>query len=208
MHRVLGYVILFTLALASGLRASDGPSPEMLLDALRSGGHVVFVRHADTTGQPRDATMDLTDRANQRNLSVAGRAQAVAMGEGIVCLGLAAGRVASSPVYRARDTAELAFGVARVEIDPGLTADDYVASSYAPFVAAHRALLATVPAVGNTWLFGHWIPLAMAVPGPISAHTFPEGAAAVFRPQGDDFVLRGILLPPWWQGCLEGTPTE
>jgi phosphohistidine phosphatase SixA len=190
-------ILLAPLTVSSGGWAETLSRAE-LIDALRTGGHVVFVRHADTTGEPRDATMDLNDRANQRNLSDFGRAQSVAMGEGIRALALAVGRVATSPVFRARDTAELAFGVQSVEIDLGLTADDYVWGSYAPYVAAHRTLLSTRPVSGNTWLFGHWIPLSMAVPGPITAETLPEAAAAVFRPNGGSFTLLGILLPPWW----------
>ncbi|MFN3614927.1 MAG: histidine phosphatase family protein [Rubrimonas sp.] len=192
-------IIVIALLLLRALIVSAGPpSPDTSPEALRTGGHVVFVRHADTSGQPRDATMDLTDRANQRNLSEAGRAQARAMGDGVRAMQLAVGRVATSPVFRARDTAELAFGADRVEIDLRLTADDYVAGSYRTYVEGLRVLLSTPPETGNTWLFGHWIPLAMAVPGPITARTLQEGAAAVFRPDGDGFTLLGILPPPWW----------
>ena len=54
-----------------------------LIAALQSGGYVVYMRHGDTTGEPLDRTRDLNNRALQRNLSEAGRAQAVAIGEGI-----------------------------------------------------------------------------------------------------------------------------
>jgi phosphohistidine phosphatase SixA len=187
-------------ALLAGSAFAESQSREALFDALRTGGHVIFVRHADTTGQPRDATMDLADHANQRNLSETGRAQARALGDGVRALALPVGRVAASPVFRARDTAELAFGVDRIEIDLRLTADDYIAGPYRPYIEALRALLATPPETGNTWLFGHWIPLSMAAPGPITAETLQEGAAAIFRPQDDGFLLLGILPPPWWEG--------
>lgn len=191
--------LAFALLLVTSWLAAETLSQEALIDAVRTGGHVIFVRHADTTGEPRDATMDLTDRANQRNLSAHGRAQAAALGDGIRRLGLPVGRVATSPVFRARDTAELAFGADAVDIDVGLTADDYVAGSYQPFIEAHRALLSTPPKESNTWLFGHWIPLSMAVPGPITSQTLEEDAAAVFLPKPEGFTLLGILTPPWWE---------
>ena len=80
-----------------------------LIDRLRQGGAVMFIRHADTAGQPCDAYG--SERERQRNISPAGREQSVALGRRIDELGIPiAWPVLASPVYRGRDTAELAFG--------------------------------------------------------------------------------------------------
>ena len=168
-----------------------------LIAALQSGGYVVYMRHGDTTGEPLDRTRDLNNRALQRNLSEAGRAQAVAIGEGIRRLNLQIGHIATSPVFRARDTAELAFGADQVEVDPWLIADDYAIGGYSQQLAKLREYLATAPAEGNTWLVGHVVPISWATSSTVDRPNFPEGAAAIFKPHGDSFELIGILGAGW-----------
>lgn len=185
------FVFALSIVIAAPASASD------LIERLGEGGYVVYLRHADTTGEPRDATMDMENRALQRNLSEAGRAQARAIGAAAQRLGVDPDEVRTSPVFRARDTAELAFGVDRVIVDQRLTADDYVRGDYRPYVAGLRAMLAQPPEVGNTWLVGHIVPLRMAVGAAITRRSFGEGGAAVFRPEGDRFTLIGILPRGW-----------
>ena len=196
LNRLIPICAALLLAAAGPVAATGSVT---LIEALREGGYVIYMRHADTVGEPRDRTRDLTNRALQRNLSDQGRLQAVAIGQAIARLDLAVGHVATSPVFRARDTAELAFGAPAVTIDPTLTADDYVTGNYLPYIEALRQALSTPPEVGNTWLVGHVIPLRLAVGPPISLTTFGEGAAAVFQPDtnGDGYTLIGILPRGW-----------
>ena len=168
-----------------------------LIEALQEGGYVVYMRHGDTTGEPLDRTMNLNNRPMQRNLSNAGRSQSVAIGQAIQRLNMQVGHVATSPVFRARDTAELAFGEDRVEIDEWLTADDYVSGNYNAHISMLRQYLATQPERGNTWLVGHVIPISIATSSEVSRANFPEGAAAIFRPENDQFTLIGILGAGW-----------
>lgn len=198
----MNFRILFSLATVvfsltgMGVQAQSGDK-DVLIQALQQGGYVVYMRHADTTGEPLDRTRDLTNRALQRNLSENGRAQAESMGAAIGRLKLKVDQVAASPVFRARDTAELAFGAERVEIDPWLIADDYVYGGYSDHISMLRQYLATPPDAGNTWLVGHVIPISIATSSEISRSNFPEGAAAVFLPKDNGFELIGILGNGW-----------
>ena len=56
------------------------PPGDALVERLRGGGLVLFVRHADTIGMPCDRTFRVGDRDGQRNLSARGRGQAVRIG--------------------------------------------------------------------------------------------------------------------------------
>lgn len=154
-----------------------------LIAALREGGLTVYMRHAITDRSQID-TGRLGDRAGQRNLSAAGRAQATRLGQAIRALGIPIGTVLASPVFRAADTAELAFGADGYRIEPFLTADDYTpdAALLAANIARTRARLAEAPARGSDILVGHIVPLGMIIGRSLSQAEFPEGALALFRP--------------------------
>ena len=81
------------------------------LEALRTGGCVVILRHAQTvpgTGDP--ANFKLNDCSTQRNLSDDGREQAKRIGQWFKARGLAPSAVQSSAWCRCVDTANLALG--------------------------------------------------------------------------------------------------
>jgi phosphohistidine phosphatase SixA len=95
----------------------------MLATALREGGVVLVMRHAKTE-PATDAVEVLGDCAQQRNLSRAGREQARAIGRDVRALGVPVDAVLASPLCRAKETAQLAFGrteVDRVLVSPGVT---------------------------------------------------------------------------------------
>jgi phosphohistidine phosphatase SixA len=79
-----------------------------LLAALRAGGLVLACRHGITPDGVSDESE--TDRARQRNLSEEGRQQAIAIGRAVRAARVGICPVFSSPMYRTRETAELAFG--------------------------------------------------------------------------------------------------
>ncbi|HEU4724380.1 MAG TPA: histidine phosphatase family protein [Candidatus Eisenbacteria bacterium] len=94
------------------------PPDSILVSLLRQGNFVLLVRHAATDWGQRDADIvNFGDRAAQRNLSEVGRAQADSIGKASKALGLKIGAVYASPMYRCRDTAEIAFGRADTTID-------------------------------------------------------------------------------------------
>jgi hypothetical protein len=179
------------------------PAVPDLVAGLRQGGLTVYMRHSLTDRSQHD-TGRLGDRAGQRNLSAAGRVQATRLGAAIRALAIPIGAVLASPVFRAADTAALAFGADGYRIEPFLTADDYThdAALLAANIARTRERLGQPPARGNDilandflandflandflandFLVGHIVPLGMILGRSLSQAEFPEGALALFRP--------------------------
>ncbi len=79
-------------------------------DTLRSGGHVMLIRHTRAPGTFDPPSFTLGDCSTQRNLSEEGRAQALRLGELVRAMGVAVDQVQSSQWCRCVDTAKLAFG--------------------------------------------------------------------------------------------------
>jgi phosphohistidine phosphatase SixA len=104
--------ILLLAWLAFGRAAAADPvGEEALWSALKSGGHVVLIRHAITEagiGDPPGFT--LGDCSTQRNLSAQGRADARRIGEAFRSRRIPISDVRSSRWCRCIDTAQLAFG--------------------------------------------------------------------------------------------------
>jgi len=177
--------------------AGDAPEAQALVERLRAGGLVLFFRHADTIGMPCDRSFRVGDRAGQRNISPRGRTQAATIGAALSAHGIPVTLpVLAGPVYRARDTAELAFGSANVRVTDDLLADDYAGARLAEVIAAHRALFAApVPAVTNRVLVGHRTPAIMVFGAEVGGRAFPEGAALVIEPGGTQGRVLGIWMP-------------
>ena len=76
--------------------------------ALRAGGHVALMRHADAPGGAGDPPgFRVDDCATQRNLSEKGRADAAKIGVRLKQEGIAFEKILSSPWCRCKDTATL-----------------------------------------------------------------------------------------------------
>jgi phosphohistidine phosphatase SixA len=77
------------------------------LDAARSPGAVLLMRHATAPGTGDPATMRLGDCTTQRNLSDAGKAEARAIGARLRAAGITFDQVLASQWCRTTDTATL-----------------------------------------------------------------------------------------------------
>ena len=200
----------FAAARASSLAPFPAEAPESAaaLARLRAGGMVLFFRHADTIGEPCDRSYRLGDRGGQRNISPRGREQSRRIGERLGALGIPVETpVLAGPVYRARDTAELAFGAARVVVTDSLLADDYAGSRLDWVLAEHRRLFAAPVARGtNRVLVGHRTPAIMISDGAVSNRIFPEGSALVVEPRGAAgyAILAVIMFAPIEGGGFHG----
>lgn len=184
---LLALPFLAAPALAQPFAFLDLPAA---LALLRPGGLNLYLRHAITDRSQAD-TGRLEDRSGQRNLSPAGIRQARALGEGFRRHGIPVAEVLSSPVFRARDTAELAFGAARVERD--LVADDYTPGDAAADARAVSRRLAEPVAGGNRVMVGHIVPLGLILGRPLAQGEFPEGGFGVFRPGGARWEFLGFV---------------
>jgi phosphohistidine phosphatase SixA len=176
---------------ASVVRAQA--TPAQLVSAMREGGKVVFLRHAATVQEQID-TGRLGDRAGQRNLSAAGIEQAREIGRAVRALNIRFHRILVSPVFRARDTAELAFGAGNFTESMEVVADDYAGSQVGFMVEATRRHLRTPQPQGtNLLLIGHRTPLEMVTRRRFPDTILPEGAAAVFSPESGEAHLLGTI---------------
>lgn len=188
-RRSLPALLLATPALAQPFAFLD---LAQALALLRPGGLNLYLRHAITDRTQAD-TGRLGDRAGQRNLSAAGIAQARALGDAFRRHAIPVAEVLSSAVFRARDTAELAFGEARVRIERDLVADDYTPGDALADARAVSARLAQPVAGGNRVMVGHIVPLGMILGRPLAQAEFPEGSFGAFRPLGARWDFAGFV---------------
>ena len=206
MRRAAALLLLLAVLLA-GCGGSEAPEAEQarlgpleLVEALREGGYVVYVRHAATDrSREDDPAVDLDDCATQRNLSGAGREQARAIGAAFRALEIPLGRVAASEYCRTRETAELAFGA--FEDEPDLTGfPEESDPTYDERVRRTKELLATPPADGeNTILVAHIKNLEESV-----SRSIDEGELAVFEPLGGmRSRYRGQIPASLWPDLVE-----
>ena len=162
-----------------------------LVDAVREGGHVLYLRHTRTPQDGVDQPDPLGDCSRQRLLDDVGRADARALGEAVRALEVPVGEVRASPYCRTVETAELAFG--RAVTEDGLLTP--TPETRGRTTGALRRLLSTVPGDGeNTVLVGHLTNLQL-----LSTASPDEGGTVVFRPDGEGFVLVGSVPPQGWQ---------
>src|SRR5918992_3145736 len=151
-----------------------------LVEQLRAGGYVLYLRHTSTDFSQNDSRMtSYEDCASQRNLTDRGRDEARAIGEHVKRLKIPIGEVLASPLCRTMETARLAFGKARPTNDvrggPARTDDS---ARYAPL---RKLLSSAIPKGQNLVISSHGNPFH-AVAGP---PYLAEGEIAVVRPQGD-----------------------
>ena len=172
------------LCVGAALPAIAEDAPEILTgpalaQALKSGGLILYFRHASTDfGQSDDAMSGYEDCARQRNLTDRGREEARRIGAAITRMGIPIGDVLASPFCRTRETAQLIFGRATVATAVrGGPAVPETADRYTEL----RKLLSTPPRAGtNLAIASHGNPFQAL------AHTtyLAEGEAAVIRPLG------------------------
>ncbi len=204
---IFAAVILVAAAIGDGRLWADDVdttpaklSGHALIDALRRGGYILFLRHGSTIDDQKDTDRDHLDNCSkQRNLSDRGRAGARAVGEAFRVLRIPVGDVRSSPYCRCIDTATLAFG--RVEKDAKLALS--VGASKRERDDLVRALqdkLTAAPAAGqDTVLTGHTANLKAA------AGVWPNSDAEVlvFEPRGSGgFTYIGRVTLEEWPGLV------
>ncbi len=201
---VLTTVILFAAPPAPGQdRVSAEHTTAELIDALRGGGHVVFIRHTQTEvdyADQVDAVMG--DCSTQRTLSEAGWHEARAIGDAFDRLDIPVGDVISSQYCRAWQTADLAFGRYDKNADLNFApAEDYTDEQFAAMRDRLVPHLAQPPGDDvNTVLVGHDDPFDAAT----GIYPEPMGVTYVIRPQGDgSFEILGSIAPDAWPESAE-----
>jgi broad specificity phosphatase PhoE len=111
--------VLVVLGLICASGSQPGLASEVAWHALREGGAVALLRHAQAPGTGDPPGFRLGDCSTQRNLSSEGREQARQIGAQFTANHIPIERVLSSEWCRCLETARLAFGD-RVEPFPAL----------------------------------------------------------------------------------------
>jgi hypothetical protein len=182
--------VLLVLAACRSLAAPDNA----LVEKLREGGYVLYMRHASTDFSQNDAnSRSFEDCSNQRNLTDKGRDEARAIGKHIKRLGIPVGTVLASPFCRTMETARLAFGKAT----PMQEARGGPAQTEDPkrYEGLKKLLSSPVPKGDNRVISSHGNPFHALAGPPYLA----EGEIAVVQPQGNGGfrVVGRIRLTDW-----------
>ncbi|WP_219837336.1 histidine phosphatase family protein [Paenibacillus sp. R14(2021)] len=160
-------VLLPQMAAASGNRAEQAPVSSSLLQSLQQGGYILYVRHGEANEGEDQPNLTFRDCSTQRNLSQAGKEEAIAYGETLRRLHIPVlAPVLASPFCRTRETAELAFGQEKVQVDPFWISiyrlsGDVPLEEQATTLSALTYFLEKIPKKGSNQV--------------IIAHSFPKG---------------------------------
>lgn len=188
-------------ATTMAVHAAEPAEPGWLLEAIRGGGHVLYIRHASTErdyADQIDAVMG--DCGTQRTLSADGWQEARLLGAAFRLLDVPVGAVYSSEYCRAWQTAEIAFdrhvALAALNFEP---AETYSAEQTEAMRDRVTPLLSVQPADGtNTIYVGHDDPFEAAT----GIYPEPMGVVYVLKPEGDGFKVLGAIAPGAWSSLI------
>ena len=176
-----------------------------LLERVRLGGYVLYIRHGTTDNSRADQVElgDFKDCSRQRVLSEEGRQLAVQVGQFIRQARLPVSQVLHSPLCRARDTARLAFpqqpgGVQQV--DGLLYTANLTQAEKQPVLKVTRHWLSEPVAQGaNRVIVAH----APNMADLIGYFVRPEGTVVIIQPQGQgQFAYVASIPPKLWPSLL------
>ena len=204
LHKVTaaGLSILLSLVLCLNSAHADS-EPEtaevltsaQLVEALQSGGHIIYMRHSITDHEQRDSNRNnINDCSSQRNLSTEGIKLAKLIGDKFQSLAIPVGTVMSSPYCRCKDTAELVFG--HVEINDDLrfsmSKDQHEMEMLAKKL--HQMMLSSDNTKANTVFVGHSSNLRDG----LGIWPKPEGVVVIFEKVDNVIKFKGMIKPDEW----------
>jgi hypothetical protein len=127
-------------------------SQDDLIKLMKSGGHILMIRHAYAPGSGDPANFKIGDCATQRNLDDRGRSQARAIGDWLRSKGIKDAKVYSSQWCRCLETATL-LGLGPVTELPALDSFYGRPQNREPDIKALRSFIATLPTDGELIIF-------------------------------------------------------
>jgi phosphohistidine phosphatase SixA len=196
-HALLAPLTALALCAAAAPVAAADLDPATLVDRLREGGLVIYMRHARTEADYADqVTAVPADCSTQRMLSEAGWQEARRIGAAIRDLKIPVGEVISSQYCRAWQTADLAFGQYRKDAALNFApAEDYSDAEVAAMRDGVLPHLTAPVTAGNRVIVGHDDPFEAAT----GIYPEPQGVAFVVAPAGDGgFEVLGSIPPDAW----------
>lgn len=197
MPRIFHLTTVAMLALtAPGWGLAQDLPRDSLIDAMKSGGVVLYIRHARTESDYADQIdATLGDCSTQRVLSEDGWADARRIGKALADLEIDVVEVLSSEYCRAWQTADLAFGVytktAALNFERAETYDETQTAAMRNRVTP----LLSEPTNGVRVIVGHDDPFEAAT----GIYPEPQGVAFLIRPDATgDFEVLGRIAPDQW----------
>lgn len=208
MFRKLLVAMLVTVRLALA-GAAEPPTfvekwaTRATVEQVREGGFVIYMRHGSTDSSKPDRfpQVDLSDCSTQRPLTDEGRQVASDVGKAIRRARWPIAEILVSPLCRARESAELAFGSGFAVHPQLMYSGNMTDPEKLPVVTTTRLLLAKPVASGSNRLIVAHAPNLMDVMGYFPK---PEGTVVVFRPHGDgEFEYIASIAPKQWAELLK-----
>ncbi|MER1999891.1 MAG: histidine phosphatase family protein [Lysinibacillus sp.] len=160
---------------------------ESLLNTIRNGGFIFYTRHGEATVGEDLPYFSFHDCLTQRNLSEYGRRQAIYYGEILRYLQIPIHcHISASPFCRTIQTAQLAFGLSGVQVNPFwfeiYRLSEYLPNSEREIILNHfNSLLEIVPLERKNKV--------------IVAHSFPKGVGL-----GEIPYMGTVIIKPKRQG--------
>ena len=155
MRRMRFVLFIVLLGFCCPMEAAGADDAADAWKALRAGGHVALMRHADApggVGDPPDFRVE--DCATQRNLSAKGRADAEKIGLRLKAEGIQFEKIRSSPWCRCIDTARL-LNLGTVETEATFGNVVVLRDQRETLTTGARALIARWTARGNLLVVTH-----------------------------------------------------
>jgi len=179
------------------LVSAQALSGTALVNALRSGGYVIVMRHASSPRETPDRQTANPDNVKlERQLDEAGRAGSTAMGRALSDLKIPVGEVLTSPTYRAMETVRLAklpHPQPHDELGDGGQSMQGASDAQATWL---RNAVSQVPKGTNTIIVTHMPNLGRAFP---EWGTVTDGESVVLRPDGKGgaTIVGRITIQDW-----------
>ena len=184
-----------------GLTSELSIEKSTLLDSLKDGGYVIYIRHATTErdyADQADPLMSLDDCSSQRKLSNQGIKESHGIGIAFASKEIPVGNIIVSEYCRSWKTANLAFGRwskkdSRLNFLPY---EDYTEDHIELMKKNVMPLLTRPPLPGtNTVIIGHDDPFEAAT----GIYPEPQGVAYILQPdEGTSFKIITSVLPSEW----------
>ncbi len=194
---ILCLLLLWGQTINADAEFSDIHPPQDLIEALQSGGYIIYMRHGITTRKDKGRNkkrVDLERCETQRNLTEEGIAQVKHLGLVIKSLKIPVGMVKSSPYCRTKDTAKAVFGGFEVDENLAFSIGKVEEESARLGKYLFDMMLASDDAQKNTVFVGHTANLRDG----LGVWPKPEGVAVIFKKEGGKVAYMGMIKPNEW----------
>ena len=198
-HRASFVLAIVALVFAVPAHGQSRPSDGELAQALRSGGHVIVIRHGATHQDQADTDpLNPDNIAKQRQLNAKGEEAAKALGAAFKQIGVPVSKAITSQFNRAYQTAKLA-GFDNIEKSVDVSEGGLVVTPNENNrrAAAFRKLASAVPPAGGNILIVTHKPNIMDAFGK-DWFDVKEGEATIFKPDGSAYkVVARLQMDEW-----------